>query len=234
MIALFTIAAHGVEPAEPGWKLPIDDRHMRGMLLVDQLEYSVPGLPGSVGTDFEGWMGGDLHRLRYRGEGALDLGDRRGDGELAAAYSGLVGPWVELQVGAGIEAQNEVGSGLEARLEAGVEAVIPYDFDVEALVRLSHRGRVSARVTAIKEFLLTQRLIAQLRAEVTGAFQDSVELDRARGLENASAGLRLRYELRREFAPYVGATWMGGFEGPSGRGRFVYSAGVVGGLRVWY
>lgn len=234
MIALSMLAAFAVEPAEPGWKLPIDDQHMHSMLMIDQLEYSVPKLPGSLGTDFEGWMGGDIHRLRYRGEGMLDLGDRVGEGEFGAAYSGLVGPWVELQLGAGIEAQNEVGNGFEARLEAGVEAVIPYDFDVEALIRVSHRGRVSARVTAIKELLLTQRLIVQLRAEAVGAVQSSVQLDRARGLENASAGLRLRYEVRREFAPYVGGTWTGGFEGPSGTGKFVHSAAAVAGVRVWY
>ncbi|MEZ4318155.1 MAG: copper resistance protein B [Myxococcota bacterium] len=234
MIPLFAMAAQAVEPAHPGWKLPINDRHMRGMLLVDQLEYRLPSTPGAVGTDLEGWMGGDVHRLRYRGEGTVELGDRVGEGELGAAYSRLVGPWVELQLGAGLEAQNEVGSGFEARLEVGVEAVIPYDFDLEALLRVSHRGRVSARVTAIKELMLSQRLILQLRAEATGAVQESVELDRAQGLENATAGLRLRYEVRREFAPYLGGSWTGGFEGPSGTGRFVQSGSAAAGVRVWF
>lgn len=234
MIALLALAAHAVAPAEPDWDLPIDDRHMRGMLLLDQLEFGVPGLPGSLGTDLEGWMGGDVHRLRYRAEGTFELGERVAEGEVGAAWSRLVGPWVELQLGAGLEAQREVSKGLEARLEAGVEAVIPYDFDVEAHVRVSHRGRVSARMTAIKELLLTQRLIAQLRVEATGALQASVQLDRARGLESASAGVRLRYELQREFAPYMGGTWGGGFEGPSGTGRFVQGGAAVAGLHLWY
>lgn len=234
MIALCLLAASAVEPAESGWNLPIDDRRTHGMLLVDQLEYSIPSAPGALATDTEGWLGGDIHRLRYRAEGAFELGDSVGEGELGAAYSRLVGPWVELQVGVGFEAQNEVGTGFEARLEAGVEAVIPYDFDLEAVVRVSHRGRTSARVTVIKELMLSQRLIVQLRAETTGAVQSSVELDRAQGLENASAGLRLRYEVRRELAPYLGGTWTGAFEGPSGTGRFVQSGSAVGGVRVWY
>lgn len=234
MIALCALAALAVEPLEPGWRLPLDDRKVRSMLLVDRLEYSLPSAPGALGADLEGWIGGDVHRLRYRGEGALDLGEGAGEGELAMAYGRLVGPWVELQIGAGLEAQNEVGSGLEGRLEAGVEVVVPHDIDLEAVIRVSHRLRVSARVTAIKEFMLSQRLVLQLRAEATGAVQASTALDSAQGLEGASAGLRIRYEWRREFAPYIGGTWTGGFEGPSGTGRFVQSGAAVAGLRLWY
>ena len=234
LVSLFALSADAAEPIEPGWPLAIVDDGVHGMLLVDQLEYRLPVAPGALGVDLEGWMGGDVNRLRYRGEGAYGLGALAGEGELGAAYSRLVGPWVELQAGAGVEAQNEAGAGFEARLEAGVEAVMPYDFDVEAVIRLSHRGRLSARFTVVNELLLSQRLVLQLRAEATGAVQESVELDRARGLESVSAGIRLRYEVRRAFAPYVGGTWTGGPGGPSGAGDFRRSAAAVGGIRLWY
>jgi len=232
MIVLYALTAFAMEPMQEDWPMPMQHK-LHGMLLVDQLEYGVPDAPGSLATDIEGWYGGDRNRLRYRGEGAMGLGEGAGEGELGAAYSRLVSPWLELQFGAGIEAQNEVAEGYEGRLEAGVEYVVPYDFDTEAVLRVSHRGRVSARITVVKELMLSQRLILQLRGEATGAVQESVELDRAQGLEGAGAGLRIRYEAKREFAPYIGGTWSGGFEGPSGTGQFVHSAAAVGGLRVW-
>ncbi len=233
MILLFTTYALAVEPLQPDWPLPIDDDHHRGMLLADQLEVRMPGVPGSTGADVEGWYGGDRNRVRYRAEGALDLAEGLGEGELGLAYSRLVGPWVEFQVGLGAEAQNESGTGWESRLEVGLEAVVPYDFDVELFLRVSHRGRVSTRVTAIKELRFSQRLILQGRVEATAAVQASAELDRPAGLEAAAAGLRLRYEARRELAPYVGAQWTGGMAPSSGAG-FQSTGQAVGGVRVWW
>ncbi len=233
MIALVVSQALAVEPLQPDWPLPINDHHPRGMLLVDQLEVRMPGVPGSAATDIEGWYGGDRNRLRYRAEGALDLAEVRGDMELGLAYSRLVGPWVELQVGLGAEAQNESGAGWESRVEIGLEAVIPYDFDVELFIRVSHRGRVSSRMTAIKELRISQRLIVQGRLEATAAVQTSDALDSAAGLENAAAGLRVRYEFRRELAPYLGARWTGGMAPPTAQ-RFQSQLQAMGGLRVWW
>ena len=209
MIALVVSQALAVEPLQPDWPLPINDHHPRGMLLVDQLEVRMPGVPGSAATDIEGWYGGDRNRLRYRAEG------------------------VELQVGLGAEAQNESGAGWESRVEIGLEAVIPYDFDVELFIRVSHRGRVSSRMTAIKELRISQRLIVQGRLEATAAVQTSDALDSAAGLENAAAGLRVRYEFRRELAPYLGARWTGGMAPPTAQ-RFQSQLQAMGGLRVWW
>lgn len=233
MIVLLTTYALALEPLQPDWPLPIDDRHHRGMLLVDQLELRVPGVPGTAGTDIEGWYGGDRDRMRYRAEGAFDLAEGLGDGELGLAYSRLVGPWIEFQLGLGAEAQKESGSGWESRLEVGLEAVAAYDFDVELFVRVSNRGRLSMRATAIKELRFSQRLILQGRAEATAAAQASAELDRPAGLEAISAGLRLRYEIRRELAPYLGVLWTGGMSPPSTTG-FQSAGQAVGGIRIWW
>ena len=135
-------------------------------------------------------------------------------------------------MGAGAEAQNESGAGWESRLEVGLEYVVPYDIDLELFLRVSHRGRVSTRVTAIKELRFSQRLILRGRVEATAAAQASVDLDSPAGLEAAVAGLRLRYEARRELAPYLGVQWTGGLAPPSSTG-FQSAAQVVGGLRIW-
>lgn len=232
--ALSSPLAQAMEPMQPGWPMPMDHGHLFGMLLVDQLEARTDLLGAAGAADMEGWYGGDRDRLRYRLEGALDPAEGTGEGELGLAYSRLVGPWLELQLGAGAEAQTEAGTGWEARLEAGVEWVVPYDLDVEAFVRVSHRGRLSLRVTGIKELQLSQRLILQARLEAQAALQESTELDAPAGLDAVSAGLRLRYEARRELAPYLGGQWEGAMPGPSGGGGMQSAWTAVAGLRMWF
>jgi copper resistance protein B len=51
---------------------------------------------------------------------------------------------------------------------------------------------------------MTQRLILQLRFETNAAIQRVVEFTTGSGLNNLEFGFRLRYEIRRGFAPYVG------------------------------
>lgn len=237
LLAMCVFVVHAgpsVEPAEEGWSLPIHDRHPHGMLLIDQLELGLTGGPVAAGLDAEGWFGGDLHRLRYRVEGEGEPSAAQGEGELGLAWSRLVGPWLELQAGVGAEGQDELTTGWEARGEVGVEWVVPYDVDVEAVLRLSHRGRLSLRATGIKELQLSQRLILQTRAEATVAATESIDLDRPQGLEAIGAGLRLRYEFRRELAPYVGGQWSGGMVRPSGAGGMAGAWQGVAGLRCWW
>ncbi len=233
MMLALVMNALAFEPLEPGWPKPVHDRRPRGMLLVDQLEYRFDGTPGQVGLDAEGWWGPDFDRLRYRVEGAWDVGLPSGEGEAALLYSRLVGRWLELQVGLAGEGAREDGLAGVARFEAGVEYVIPQDVDVEAHVRVSHRGRVSLKATATKDWLFTQRLILQTRADVVFAAQASEEMDKARGVESVGGGLRLRYEARRELAPYLGGSYALVPPGPSGGRRQSHEIAAIGGLRWW-
>lgn len=231
-LALFAMAG-GFQPLQPGWPMPVHDGRARGMLLVDQMEYRFDGSPGQLGVDAEGWYGPDYDRLRYRLEGAWEVGAPSGEGEAAVLFSRLVGRWTELQVGAGAEAVQEDGlAGGEVRAELGLEVVVPQDLDLEAHVRVSHRGRVSLTSTVTKDWMFSQRLILQTRADLVLAAQPSPELDTARGVESAGAGLRLRYEARRELAPYVGGTWTLHPPGPSG-GSLTQAFAATGGLRWW-
>lgn len=233
MMVFALAAAWAFEPLEPGWPKPIHDRRPRGMILFDQLEYRIPAVPGTIALDGEGWWGPDRDRLRYRFEGETEVGPWSGEGEASLSYSRLVGPWLELQIGVGGQGLRDDGLEGEARVEAGVEYVVPQDIDLEGRVRVSHRGRVSSQLTASKDWLFTQRLILQTRAEVIGALQQSKELDTPQGLEELSAGVRLRYEIRRQFAPYVGVRWEGSMASPS-ESAFQQQFSGVGGVRSWF
>ena len=119
----------------------------------------------------------------------------------------------------------------------GVQGLAPYWFDVEATAYIGESGRTQFRVETEYALLLTNRLILQPLVELNVSARTIPSAKSARGLSTLNAGLRLRYEFRREVAPYVGVTWDRSFFGtadyqkaagePVGRARFVV------GLRVW-
>ena len=120
----------------------------------------------------------------------------------------------------------------------GVQGLAPYWFEVDAAAFVSDDGDVSARLEAEYELFLTQKLILQPRAELDFAVQDVPELGIGSGLSTAEAGLRLRYEFRREFAPYIGVSWRRAFgetaDFTRADGEDVESISFVAGLRLWF
>ena len=93
----------------------------------------------------------------------------------------------------------------------GIEGLVPYSYDLEANLFIDQNGAVSARLSYTKDLLLTQRLILQSRFETNAAIQRVEEFTTGSGLNNLEFGVRLRYEIRREFAPYVGISLDKGF-----------------------
>ncbi len=154
--------------------------------------------------DGEGWFGGDIHRLVVKSEGEGDFGRRVAAAEVQALYARAVDPYWNLQAGV----RQDVGAGARRTYAVlGVEGLAPYWFDVEGALFLADRGDVLARAEAWYDQRITQRLIVQPRVEFNLAAQDVPASRIGAGLSSAEAGLRLRYEIAREFAPYVGVSW---------------------------
>ena len=89
----------------------------------------------------------------------------------------------------------------------GLQGIVPYNYEFESALFIDQRGAVSARLSYTKDFLLTQRLILQGRFETNLAIQKVEEFTTGSGLNNLEFGARLRYEIRREFAPYIGVSF---------------------------
>ena len=154
--------------------------------------------------DGEGWFGGDIHRLVVKTEGEGGFGDRVGTAEVQALYARALDPYWNLQAGV----RQDLGAGARRSYAVlGVEGLAPYWFDVEAAVFLSDKGDVLARGEVWYDQRITQRAVLQPRAELNLAAQDMPDSRIGAGLSSAEFGVRLRYELRREFAPYVGVSW---------------------------
>jgi copper resistance protein B len=208
------------------------DRRMRaehggmtfGQILFDLAEVQVRDGHDGLRWDGEGWYGGDRDRLvvKTEGDGRVDRIDRA---EVQALYSRAIGPYTDLQGGL----RQDLGAGARRTYATiGVEGLAPYWFQFEGALFVSDKGDVLGRVQGYYDQRITQRLILQPRVELNLAAQDVPASGIAAGLSETELGLRLRYEIRREFAPYVGATWQH-------RRRDDDSGGaVVLGLRSWF
>jgi len=153
--------------------------------------------------DGEGWFGGDTDRFVVKSQGEGSFGRSLDDADVQALYARAIGPYFNLQAGV----RQDLGpNGGRTHAVIGVEGLAPYWFDVEGTVFVSDKG-VRARAEAWYDQRLTQRAILQPRVEVNLAAQDEPDARAGAGLSSVEAGLRLRYEIAREFAPYVGITW---------------------------
>lgn len=176
--------------------------------------------------DGEGWFGGDIHRLVVKTEGEGTLGGRIGAAEVQALYARAIDPYWNLQAGL----RQDVGMGARRTYAVvGVEGLAPYWFDVEGALFLSDKGDLTGRAEAWVDQRLSQRAILQPRVEVNLAAQDVPDQRIAAGVSSIELGLRLRYEIAREFAPYVGVNWERRY-GPAGGG----GAALALGIRSWF
>jgi len=192
---------------------------------------------GRDGYAWEGEFryGGDVDRLVVKSQGEGDFGHAPEQVEIQALWSRAIGPYFDLQAGVRQDFQPRPR---RTYATLGFEGLAPYWFDVEGALFLSDKGDLSARVEGSYDLRLTQRLILQPRVEANLAAQDVRQLGVGAGLGAVEAGLRLRYEVRREFAPYIGVHYERKFGDTA---DFARTAGdprgdlrVVAGVRAWF
>ncbi len=186
--------------------------------------------------DGEAWLGGDINRLVLKSEGE---GTFKGGGvdsaEVQALYSRAIDPYWNLQAGVRYDFKPNPS---RTYATIGIEGLAPYWFEVEGALFLSDKGDVLGRVEGYYDQRITQRLILQPRVELNFSAQDVPENRIGSGLSNAELGLRLRYEIRREFAPYIGLSYdrKVGNTAHYARldGRDIGAPSVVIGVRTWF
>ena len=197
----------------PDWPAPVHDQENRLFTLVDVLEYR-PKTGAGQGTngyrwDVEGYYGGDYNRVWFKSEGQNNSAFKAGyDVDFQLLYGRFVQKYYDIQIGGRVETQSSGGRNVTRGLGViGIEGLVPYDYDFEAALFMAQNGAVSARLSFTKDLLLTQRLILQGRFETNAAIQRVEEFTTGSGLNNLEFGTRLRYEIRRWFAPYVGVSF---------------------------
>lgn len=175
-----------------------------GQILVEQLEYRLQDGKDVMAWDAQAWYGGDYEKIRLKTEGAFKPGDGVANAEMQLLYSRLLGYYWDIQAGIRHDVRPEPSRSYGV---IGLQGLAPGFFEIDLNGFVSERGDLSARLKAEYDLLITQRLILQPKAEINLAAQDVPELAIAQGLNDIELGLRLRYEVSREFAPYVGISW---------------------------
>ena len=171
--------------------------------MADRLEAHVGDGHDTYLWDVEAWFGGDIDKFVLKSEGEGAFSGALEDAEVQALWGHAIGPFFDLQ--AGVRADLEPGTRGHAVI--GVQGLAPYMIHLDAAAFLSDKGDVTARIEAEHDMRLSQRLVLQPRMEFELAAQDIEERGIGTGLSHVEAGLRLRYEITREFAPYVGAEY---------------------------
>ena len=205
-------------------------------VLIDSIEASFGDGEEGYGWNAQGWTGGDINRFWWKTEGEGDFGGKLHDAEVQALYSRAIAPFWDVQ--AGIRQDFRPDGDDTTHLTVGVQGVAPYWFEMSAAAFLSTEGDLTARAEAEYDQRITQKWILQPAVEVAFSASDIPELEIGSGLTSITAGLRLRYEIRKEFAPYVGVEWSRSFgdtaDYAKARGDDVDATRFVVGIKAWF
>ena len=222
----------GAAEAAPFGIAPVGDEHVFYHALLDQLEGRF-GSDAAFRWEGEAWAGTDENRVWLKSEGKLS-GGTVGDSQQQIFYSRPISTYFDAQIGGRYDLDSLPGRGWGA---VGIEGLAPLFFHVAATGYVSGEGRLAAKLEGSYDLLLTQRLILQPQVEMNFYSIDDPARQTGSGLSDIDAGLRLRYEITRKFAPYVGVSYDGKFGGSADDARAAGSPAnevrFVVGLKVW-
>ena len=226
-------------PEKSKWPEPVGDDMPYSYALFDLLEYQRVEGANALRWDFLSWRGGDKRRVWFKSEGDLKFASPLGgNADLQLLYGKLIAPFFDLQIGARVEQRYERGARpTRAFAVVGLQGLAPGRFEIEPALFLSNKGKVSGRFTGSLDLYQTQRWIWQPRLETEFAAQRDNEFGVERGISNVEVGVRLRYEIRREYAPYFGISYRQSLGAT--RSRVIREGGasneiqIVIGVRTW-
>ena len=228
--------AHALGPISPEDMrrlMQMDDTRRFATLMFDELEWRGANGPQAGAWDAQGWYGGDTDKAWLKTEGVHT--DRWTASSAELLWDRVVSPWWSAQVGA----RNDFGTGpSRSWLALGLEGVAPYMFKTEATLYVGESGRTAARVKMEYDLYLTQRLVLQPKAEVNAYGKRDSARALGSGVSDLELGARVRYELRRELAPYIGVDWsrMFGSTADLARadGRDSHDLQLTVGVKFWF
>jgi copper resistance protein B len=212
----------------------VHDTGVHYFVLFDQFELQTGGPSPGLNLDNKSWIGGDLNRVWFRAETETE-GSDVGSAQAHALYGRAIARWWDLV--AGVRQDMSPGPG-QTWAAVGIQGLAPYWFEVEATAYVGAEGRTHLRFETEYELLLTNRLVLQPLLELELYGKSIPESGIGSGLSTTELGARLRYEIRRELAPYVGVTWTRRYGGTADfardRDEDVSAARLALGLRMWF
>lgn len=212
----------------------VHDSAINTYFLADKLEWQDADDASTLAWDLSGWIGGDIDRLWLRSEGERSNG-KTDDAEIQALWGHAISPWWD--VVSGVRQDFKPGAP-QTWAAFGLQGMALYNFEAEATAFIGENGQSAVRLEGDYDILLTNRLILQPTAELNVYGKNDPQRGIGSGLANTEAGLRLRYEIRREFAPYIGVTWNRAYGRTADyareEGEDRSEARLVLGVRLWF
>jgi len=204
------------------------------MGVLDQFELRDTSGDNALSWSAQGWMGKDLRKLWFKTEGER-AGGETDEAELQFLYSKAIASYWEVQIGVRHDFEP---SPSQSWAVIGIQGLAPYFFETDVALFVGDSGRTALRFESEYELLLTQRLILTPEIEVNIYGQDDADIGIGSGLSDLELGLRLRYEIRREFAPYIGVNWSKLFgdtkDFAENAGESTSDVQLVIGVRLWF
>jgi copper resistance protein B len=225
---------HDMSYAEMVEMMGMDDRKKFGKVMFDRLEWRDVDEGPEYAWDASAWYGGDFHKAWFEAEGERSAGTTH-HSRLELGWERIVSAWWSVRA----SVRQDGGEGPSREwLGVGFTGLAPGFIETEAGLYVGEDGRTALRLKLERDFLFTQRLILQPELELDAYGKDDAEKRIGSGLSELSFGLRLRYEWRREIAPYLGVAWSWRFGDTA---DFAQAAGeessefsVLAGLRAWF
>jgi len=216
-------------------QLRMADEHNFASLLVDRLEDARTSNDTYTVYDIQAGYGRDYDKAVLKAEGEYDdwkLQESRAE----LLWSHAVSTYWNSQLGLRYDTGDE---GPERSWFAiGVQGLAPYWFEMDITAYLGENGRSALSIETEYDILLTQKLILQPRIEAQAYGKDDIERGIGAGLAEAALGIRLRYELWRELAPYIGIEWAGKYgttaDIASDAGENPWQTRAIAGMRLWF
>lgn len=207
-------------------------------VMIDQLEVRNADHGTIAAWDLQAWYGGDLNKLYFYSEGErlLDHGGATESSESRLAWGHALTPFWDGQLSLRRDWQPDQPSRDWAGI--GVQGLAPYFFDTQVNLFVGEAGLSNLRLKTEYDLLLTQRLILSPELEINLYGKGDPDNGMGAGLTNIEGGLRLRYEIRREFAPYIGVHWEKQYgdtaEYTARAGGDAQTTSLVVGIRAWF
>jgi len=201
------------------------------MVKIDQFEV---GDDENSAWDAQAWIGKDINKLWIKTEGELTNSDIESS-ELQLLYSRAIAPYWDAQLGWRHDIKPEPNKDW---LTLGIQGLAPYFFETDIALFLGEQGNIGLRTKFEYELMLTQKWVLSPEVEANFFSKNDPEIGLGSGLSDIEIGLRLRYEIEREFAPYIGVEWARRFGNTAdlarqeGEGRT--SVNWLAGIRIWF
>ncbi len=215
------------------------DTKLFTFIQAEQLEFVSGGGDPAIEWDGQAWVGGDFTKLWIKTEGEFETEESMGDFEAQVLYSRMIASYWDFQAGLRVDSRfGGLTNNSRALFVVGFQGLAPYWFELAPAVFISQDGDVSARLVAGYDILLSQRLIVEPELELNLGAQAVPELALGSGIRDLELAIRARYEFKKEFAPYVGFSWITQRGGTADfvrtQGKSTRTGRLVIGVRAWY